>query len=65
MDRIINCRFSNPLILPLKNESKLDTIMDCVVFDIDDDGNKELIVITYLADLFVIKKEDVSTFTIH
>lgn len=33
--------------------------MDCVVSDIDNDGEKELIAVTYLGDLFVIKKEEV------
>lgn len=38
--------------------------MDCVLYDIDDDGEKEIIAVTYLADLFVIKKEMVTKFFI-
>ena len=38
--------------------------MDCVLYDIDDDGEKEIIAVTYLADLFVIKKEMVIIFFI-
>jgi len=53
-------RLDEPIVLPLKNESKLDTIMDCVVSDIDGDGQKELIAVTYLGDIFVIKKEEVN-----
>ena len=34
--------------------------MDCVLFDINDDGEKEIIAVTYLSDLFIIKKEEVS-----
>jgi hypothetical protein len=52
-------RLNNPLVLALKNENKLDSIMDCVLYDMDDDGEKEIIAVTYLGDLFVIKKEEV------
>jgi len=56
-ENVIKNRFKDVLVLPLKSENKLDTIMDCVLYDIDDDGEKEIIAVTYLADLFVIKKE--------
>lgn len=59
MSLFLCIRLNNPLVLALKNENKLDSIMDCVLYDLDDDGEKEIIAVTYLSDLFVIKKEEV------
>lgn len=48
------------MILPLRNDTKLETILDTLIIDIDDDGEKEFIVVTHLGGIYILKMINVS-----
>jgi hypothetical protein len=48
-------RFNNPIIHSLKDETNLETILDTLVVDLDNDGEKEIVVVTYLGAIYVLK----------
>lgn len=37
----------------------METINDCVAVDLDGDGEKEIVAITYFGGLYVLKRKDV------
>ncbi len=55
----LKCRFDAPIIHTLRNEMKMETVNDAVTIDIDDDGEKEVIAITYFGGLYILKRKEV------
>ena len=48
--------FDCPIVCAIKSEQKLETIEDGMTIDIDDDGEDEIIAITYLGGLYILKQ---------
>jgi hypothetical protein len=47
------------MIYTLRSENKMETVNDAVTIDIDGDGEKEIVAVTYFGGLYILKRIEV------